>query len=568
MRVLALVSIASTVALLACRSESRLPYIDKPGPPDGPTEPTDPTDPGPLLSVVINEVMPGNQSTIDAPDSDLKPDWIELVNVGDEPVPLSELVLRTGDDDRWTGPATEVLDPGELVLLWASDELSDPLATGFTLDKDGDKLTLLDLQDRVLDFVDFDELGSDVSMARLPHATGDLQATAWPTPNAENGDAPSPTLNPADETLFVPYVMHRIDFTMSESAYNRLSQQDRPEVHVAVSIDDVSYGDVGLKLKGSASYQPMSGKPAFVLDFNEWIAGTKYRGLKAIKLHNGVVLDPTRNRDHLSYGLAREAGLLAPRVGWAQVFCNGVDYGLYILIEKHDDEFIDHRLPGQKELGVVLEPNESQGGGWGWGDFGQGNVTNWDYEEGPVPPDPATVDALVRADQLIGSQANDANVAALWDVVDKEQFLTYLAWETVVMHTDGYRSPNNWRVFVDGVTHMIQLVPAGAEWTWDSDVSAWSYGGAAGSWCLSNPGCKRDYAERLLEVADMADAWDVAGQFEDMQVWLDPYIQADPRYSGAWQTIGQARQSTREHLTDNPEEARRQVYQQYPDLRP
>ncbi|MEZ4241717.1 MAG: CotH kinase family protein [Myxococcota bacterium] len=325
---------------------------------------------------------------------------------------------------------------------------------------------------------------------------------------------------------------------------------------------------MGLKLKGSASYQQMSGKPAFILDFNEWVEGTKFRDLKAIKLHNGVVLDPTRNRDHLSYQLAREAGLMAPRVGWAEVTVNGNPYGLYIIVEKHDDPFIEYHKPGERDIGVVLEPNESRGSGWGWGDFGQGNVTNWDYEEGPIPPDPLTVDALERADQLVAAAPNDANVASFWEVMDKEPFLTYLAWETVVMHNDGYRAPNNWRVFVDGTTHLIQLLPAGVEWTWDANVSAWYSGGAAASWCLQNAGCKREYAEHVLVVADLAEQLDLAGQFADQQVWLDPYIDSDTRYPNTWQSVGDARSSTSTHLADNPGEARRQVYQQYPDLRP
>ena len=202
----------------------------------GLTEPDSPT-----LSVVLNEVMPGNQSTVDSPNG-LKSDWIELVNTGSEAVPLSKLQLRNGSGERWSGPATEELAAGGRLLIWADDEAySVDHSTGFTLDKDGDELTLLDEEDRVLDHLDLDAVDSDLSYARIPDGTGELTLTAWPTPNAENDAIASPTLNPADETVFIPYEMHVIEFTFTPEALNRIDHISRPEVHVALEIDGVSY---------------------------------------------------------------------------------------------------------------------------------------------------------------------------------------------------------------------------------------------------------------------------------------------------------------------------------------
>lgn len=529
-------------------------------------EPVDTTPEPSSYEVVINEVMPGNQSTIDAPGG-AKSDWIELLNIGDAPVALSQLKLRNDEGLVWQGPGDVELAAGERILVWA-DEGTDPLSTGFTLDKDGDKLTLLDDQDLVVDYLDMDEVDSDVSWARIPDGSGEPTATAWPTPNEENDEVASPTLNVANETVFLPYVVHTIEFTFTPQAYNQISQPARPEVHVAMEIDGVTYPDIGLKLKGSASYQSMDGKPAFMVDLNNFVAGTKFRGLKAFKLHNGVVLDPTRNRDYLTYQLAREAGLMGSRVGWADVYCNGEYFGIYIFVEKPDDEFIEYRRPGQQDLGVMLEPNESSGGGWGGGDFGSGTVLDWNFEEGPVPADPLTIEALTEADRLIGSQASDAHVAELWNYMNKTQLLSYMAWETLVMHTDGYRAPNNWRVFVDGDTHLIELVPSGVEWTWDYDVEPWYFGGRAASWCISNNGCKREYAERVLELADLTESLDLHTQFVDQQAWLDPYIQSDPRYNGSWDTVPGARSSTSAHLQQNPNHARLAVYDMFPDLEP
>jgi hypothetical protein len=218
----------------------------------------------------------------------------------------------------------------------------------------------------------------------------------------------------------------------------------------------------------------------------------------------------------------------------------------------------------------MLEPNEAQGGGWGGGDFGSGTVENWNFEEGPLPPDPLTVEAMNRVDQIAGQPGTEENATEMWNYLDRDLLLTYLAWENVVMHTDGYMAINNWRVFVDGDTHKVSLVPSGAEWTWDAGAPGlglgW-YSGRLGNWCLEVPSCRADYAARLVEVADLADAMNLDDEFVELSTWLDPLIDADPRYS-SWETADQTRPRTFGYLQSNPEAARTWAYDQYPELMP
>ncbi|MCB9684115.1 MAG: CotH kinase family protein [Alphaproteobacteria bacterium] len=522
----------------------------------------------PPADIVINEIMPANRSTISPLDDDTTPDWVEIVNVSNEPFDLKRLQLRNDAQDIWMGTELDgSIAPGEYFVLWLGTGYGDGVFTGWSLDKDGDKLLVI-VDDRLQEEIEFDAIDGDISWARTPDLTGDWAATAWATPGRINRETASPTMNVADETWFVKDQVHQIRFAFTPEAYNQINQPDRPEVHVAMEIDgQVRYRDIGLKLKGSASYDTMDGKPAFIVDMNEWIPGTKFRGLQAFKLHNGNVLDPTRVRDHITYRLAREAGLMAPRVGWAEVWCNQNYYGIYMIIERQDDQFIKYFHPEQEDSGVVMEPNEAQGGGFGWGDFGQGNATSWNIEEGPNPPDPLSVRSLTMADQIIGRPPSDQNVAELWNYMDKDLLLTYLAWEALANHTDGYKSPNNWRVYIDGVNHLVSLLPSGAEWTWDGASNDWQFGGRAGSWCMSNTGCKHDYAEKVLEMADLVERLDLAGDFRDQSIFLDPIIQIDPRYN-SWETPAQARESTWQYLNANPDTARSQVYQTFPDLRP
>lgn len=525
-----------------------------------------PHEPSPLT---INEVMPGNGSTLNGPGGDTRPDWVELVNTSDAPVSLGRVQLRNAANEVWIGTdADGAIAPGEHFLVWlAPSDGGEGVFTGWSVSKSDDVLTLF-VDDWQAETVQWSGLGVDVSWLRIPDATGDFVATALPSPAAINADAPSATLDPAQETVFLLDVAHRIDLEITPEISAMLDQPDRPKVHVEASIDGIHYLDVGVRLKGHASYDTMDGKPGFVVDMNFGETGAHFRGLSAFKLHNGSVIDPTRARDHITYRLARELGLLAPRVGWAEVYCSGEYYGIYIMVERHDQTMIEARRPGAGALGMIFEPTV------GWqGDFGS-HATSWDYEDGPQPMPAQAQDTLDAIDTIVGGAATDQAVDALWNYVDKDMLMTYMAWEAMVGNTDGYMAPNNWRLYIDGTTFKLELVPSGAEWTWDWTVSPWWFGGRLASFCNENTNCRHDYAARILEVADTVEALALLEDFDARQEWLLPYIQSDPRYPiyqpgdywYPWGTYEHAYPSTVEHLTNNPNDQRNEVWANFPDL--
>ena len=61
---------------------------------------------------------------------------------------------------------------------------------------------------------------------------------------------------------------------------------------------------------------------------------------------------------------------------------------------------------------------------------------------------------------------------------------------------------------------------------------------------------------------------ELATRFDELSAWLDPLLQADPRYRAPRREIERARDDTARHLADNPDRARAQVYASYPDLEP
>jgi hypothetical protein len=130
-------------------------------------------------------------------------DWIELANASDGDVDLGEFDITDGDG--WHALPARTLAPGEVVLLWADDELDegdDHLP--FELDRGGERVVVRDAAGAVQDDVTFPALDTNIAYAR--HG-GELSRCAWATPARPNGETcgpvPPPDL-PIDVT-FEPY---------------------------------------------------------------------------------------------------------------------------------------------------------------------------------------------------------------------------------------------------------------------------------------------------------------------------------------------------------------------------
>ena len=86
------------------------------------------------------------------------------------------------------------------------------------------------------------------------------------------------------------------------------------------------------------------------------------------------------------------------------------------------------------------------------------------------------------------------------------------------------------------------------------------------SWCLQNPGCRRAYGQRALEVADLADQMDLQQEFTDVSTMLGPYIAADNRSPHGNATVNSQRQSTYRNLASYPRQVRDQICEDMPEL--
>ncbi|NOQ74955.1 MAG: T9SS type A sorting domain-containing protein [Crocinitomix sp.] len=127
-----------------------------------------------------------------------------------------------------------------------------------------------------------------------------------------------------------------------EYYYEQYLDFDAPKQYMvaSVEIDGTVIDSVGVREKGYFSNWGSEGlKEPLKIDFNEYVTGTKYDGLKKINLQNGFS-DPTLMRDALAYKFMRDAGIAAPRSSYAKVYLNDTYWGLYVVVEQVDDRFV------------------------------------------------------------------------------------------------------------------------------------------------------------------------------------------------------------------------------------
>ena len=83
---------------------------------------------------------------------------------------------------------------------------------------------------------------------------------------------------------------------------------------------------------------------AWKIDFNRFVVGQQLAGLGKLNINN-LVQDPFTVHEWMASELFRNQGVPAMRVGWARLFVNGVEWGIYLTIEATDDgAFVDRNF--------------------------------------------------------------------------------------------------------------------------------------------------------------------------------------------------------------------------------
>jgi spore coat protein CotH/PKD repeat protein len=237
-----------------------------------------------------------------------------------------------------------------------------------------------------------------------------------------------------------------------------------------VTIDGQLIDSVGIRIKGFTSADAMTKKP-FKIDFNEFVKGKSYDGLKKLNLNNATD-DPSMQRDIICYSLFRNIGIPAPRTSFSELYINGKYWGIYQNIEQVDKTFLKGNFSNSKG-------NLFKNKGW--------NKLEWEGRADSLYHPPYVLKTNKKNPDWSGfvnfidvlNNTPDANFEkAIQEVFDVDSYLKILAVDVATANWDSYvEHGRNWYLYEDIKAKKFYWLP----WDYNFALGTGLNGGDDGS---------------------------------------------------------------------------------------
>jgi hypothetical protein len=452
-------------------------------------------------------------------------DWVEVLNRSDVAVSLANWLLTDDavdrvpprDSHRMRFGADAVLAPGARLVVTKDVDFPFGLSCG------DDTLRLADATDTLVDSTTLPVLASgDMTLGRIPDGSGGWTVTL-PTPGAANAVAPD-AQGDDPAWLYDPLQVTEVDLEAEPAVLARLDSvpDEYVEARITMRNGTSTYGPyvVGLRLKGHASFRPLTGKAAFKVKFGYSVSGQRFHGLKGLTLNN-MVQDPSMISEATTSLLMTATGVPTARVGFAYVRLNGADYGLYANVESVDAVMSQRWFTGTQHV------YEADLGGE---DAIPGRAGDFQVDEGSST-DLSDLEALATA--------NAGGTDGWWDrmqaVADLGAMTRAFAAEHYVGHWDGYSIraepvyPNNYYLHSDPAGRFA-LIPSGTDQTWHELWPFGAYGkGVLMRGCVADATCRQLYVDALRQIAAAPAVAALPAQARAIRAVIAPWRARDPR---------------------------------------
>eukprot|EP01095_Lingulamoeba_sp_RSL-Kostka_P014764 TRINITY_DN6571_c0_g1_i2.p1 TRINITY_DN6571_c0_g1~~TRINITY_DN6571_c0_g1_i2.p1 ORF type:complete len:416 (-),score=139.14 TRINITY_DN6571_c0_g1_i2:73-1320(-) len=104
---------------------------------------------------------------------------------------------------------------------------------------------------------------------------------------------------------------------------------------------DKTYDNVGFRIKGGASRKYV--KKSFKLSFNKYDKGRKWKQLKKLGL-KAMQMDLSTVKEILTRNILYSMNVPVQRMSYTQLFINDINFGMYLLLENVDDQYLKSRF--------------------------------------------------------------------------------------------------------------------------------------------------------------------------------------------------------------------------------
>lgn len=299
---------------------------------------------------------------------------------------------------------------------------------------------------------------------------------------------------------------------------------------------------LGVRTKGSSTYDDLDGKPSLKLHFGAITPGAKFLGVERLTLNN-MKYDDTMMREAAAYRIYAQMGVPAPQSSYAHLTINGADYGLYSMVETLDENFLGRVFPDDPD-GNLYDTLFTLS------DLTSGGLANFDLQEG----DPATAGADLAA--LVAELDGGNILDVLQRRFDLESTLSYLALDLVSANWDGYsRNTNNYLLYHATLTDRWYFVPWGQDTAFrgDGPLYAGVRSRVTGA-CLSDEGCSGLLEQRIRDTLVTWEGQDLYGWTERLAAVVVPACTVDPRKGGDCDA-----EDILDHIATRPDSVRREI---------
>lgn len=284
------------------------------------------------------------------------------------------------------------------------------------------------------------------------------------------------------DNIFAEDQIITIELTFEPSNFWEILQENyetETYMEADLTITDITgattVNQVGVRLKGNSSYSHPGNKKSFKIDFNKYVSGQNYDGLKKLNFSNGFK-DPTLMREKVFLDLCREANVPAPRANFANVYFNGTLWGFYSVVEQIDDQFLDWRI--LDDDGNLFKAGDNFQGSGGEADLMYYGTSQTSYEDRYELKSNETendwTDLIEFIDFINNSSSSDFETE-LENHLELQEYLRSAAIDNIFSNLDTYTlSARNYYVYHNLTTNKWEWIK------WDANECFGTYGGPGG----------------------------------------------------------------------------------------
>ena len=237
------------------------------------------------------------------------------------------------------------------------------------------------------------------------------------------------------DELFDDSIVHDIRLSINERDLAELRERYQENTYYPVDVRwrGLKLLNVGMRSRGLSSRSGT--KPGLKLDFNHYVSGQRYLGLKSLILDN-LVTDPSLVRERAAMRFIERMGQPAPRESFARVYINDRYEGVYSIVEPIDGDFLQRT--GNERAGYLFERH--LGDPYRADDLGDDPAVYSRVFEAKTREHEGTT-ILYSPIRDLFQQANRPMEGgwreSLERYVDLRQFVTHVAIEMFLAETDG-----------------------------------------------------------------------------------------------------------------------------------